>query len=268
MSILTGHVEKSDRFGFPQNKLVDCIPNQVITSKLKFKMQNALLHFQFQIAAPLYIIIGYGYIIFKFLRRPEKDLWDVCGGRDNQHLKVYAVICSLRKDKGWPSFQSWKDGFDHSGNHKTSKVKTEGQNMVRTAPTTIISRASSQDRLQEDMNRVRDYVKDDLFGRVVFVCDGEDAFAEGKPLHKDFMKNCESRITKDAPQNSTETDIKTYMNILWNFLGKEKSYPRWFAMKRSNAYQAMMDKFMSKCGGVMVEYLSRQCLLRLSNFIV
>jgi len=109
-----------------------------------------------------------------------------------------------------------------------------------------MDRALDPDKVEEDKNKVRDYVKEDLFERVVFVW-SKAAFTKDGILHKDFMKNCRSKIADGSLVDASDEDADAYMNFLWNGMVKENCYREWLSHKRSSRYQAVQDKFMSKC---------------------
>lgn len=109
-----------------------------------------------------------------------------------------------------------------------------------------MSRAADPDKLEEDKNKVRDYVKEELFERVVFVWN-KKALDIGGILHEDYIKNCRSKIANGTLVNASDRDAEAYMNVLWNIMVKENRYREWLSHKRSSRYQAVQDKFESEC---------------------
>ena len=64
--------------------------------------------------------------------------------------------------------------------------------MKRQAPATgVLARAGDPAKIEEDKNKVRDYVKDELFEWVIFVWD-KSALQSNGVLHQDYMKNCKA----------------------------------------------------------------------------
>jgi len=119
--------------------------------------------------------------------------------------------------------------------------------MTRQAPATgVLARAGDPAKIEEDKNKVRDYVKDELFERVIFVWD-KAALQPSGVLHQDYMKNCKARLADGKLIDATDSDAETYMNLVWTIIVKENCYQTWLSNKRSNTYQAVQDRFMSKC---------------------
>jgi len=100
--------------------------------------------------------------------------------------------------------------------------------------------------IEENRNKVRDYVKENLFERLVFVWN-KHALEQGEVVHKDFLKNCRPVVANGELVDATDNDAETYMNYLWAVLVKDNSYREWLCQKRSSRYQAMQDKFASEC---------------------
>jgi hypothetical protein len=123
-------------------------------------------------------------------------------------------------------------------------------NMARAAATIpavqVLSRAGSEASIAADKNKVREYVKDELFARVVFIWTKASLAVDGV-LHKDYLRNCRSRIADGALVDVADSDAFPYMNILWKVMVQENSYGEWLAQKRSSRYQAVQDKFESVC---------------------
>jgi len=109
----------------------------------------------------------------------------------------------------------------------------------------VLARAGNPEKVEEDKNKVREYVMDDLFERAPFVGRRSD-LRHGGVLHKDFLKNCRSKIADGALVQATNRDAESYMNTIWSTLVKDNSYSTWLSMKRSSRYQAMQDKFESE----------------------
>jgi len=50
----------------------------------------------------------------------------------------------------------------------------------------------------------------------------------------------------------SDEEAEMYMNLFWNIMTKDGCYNKWMQSKRSNTYQVMQDKFMSKCHSFIV----------------
>jgi len=105
---------------------------------------------------------------------------------------------------------------------------------------------SNDDLVDRDLKIIRDYVKDDLFYKVIFIFK-EDALREGEKLYNDFIKKCTSTVADGCFSLAGEPHrALPYMRFLWSRLLQEKCYKEWVSVKRSNAYQAVQDKFLCK----------------------
>jgi hypothetical protein len=119
--------------------------------------------------------------------------------------------------------------------------------MTRQAPATgVLAHAGDPAKTEEDKNKVCDYVKDELFERVIFVWD-KVALQPNGVLHQDYMKNCKAQLADGKLIDAMDSDAETYMNLVWTIIVKENCYQTWLSNKRSNTYQAVQDLFMSKC---------------------
>ena len=72
------------------------------------------------------------------------------------------------------------------------------------------------------------------------------AVEQGGALYEDYHRNCRPLLADGALVDTDDNDTKSYMEILWTTMTKDNSYREWMSHKRSNAYQAMQDKFMSE----------------------
>lgn len=64
--------------------------------------------------------------------------------------------------------------------------------MTRPASATgVLAHAGDPAKIEEDKNKVHDYVKDELFEWVIFVWDKAVLQPDGL-LHQDYMKNCKA----------------------------------------------------------------------------
>jgi len=117
--------------------------------------------------------------------------------------------------------------------------------MNETDAVSVRDRFNHLSKVREDINIMRDYVKEDLFYRMIFVFKDED-LEEGNRLYRDYMTNCKGILAGKTLNDAPEEEAQAYMKYLWTLMLKEKSYKEWLSVKRSNAYQAVQDKFGSK----------------------
>ena len=127
---------------------------------------------------------------------------------------------------------------------------------------------NNENKIREDLDKVKKYVKDDLFYRVIDVFDDNQLEVDSY-LYKDFMKRCKSIVTGVGGAGEGGGTMQAYMKYLWLQLGKNRSYSKWLSTKRSNCYQSVQDKFFSKYldqGGTQSE--CSPVLLSNASFIV
>jgi hypothetical protein len=110
---------------------------------------------------------------------------------------------------------------------------------------TLQRATASEDLLDSDQRVVRDYVKSELWEKVVFLWSQKSLDREGM-LHKAFLKDCRHLLSGGKLMSASDEDAETYMNILWMRMTKDGCYKVWLGQRRSNTYQAMQDKFESK----------------------
>jgi len=108
-----------------------------------------------------------------------------------------------------------------------------------------LQRAANAQQVKNDVTKVREYVKSNLFEKVVFVWQ-KTALARGGKLHQDYLKNCRALVAEGKLVDMADSEAVTYMNLLWDTMTKDRCYVDWTKTKRSNTYQAMQDKFMSE----------------------
>jgi hypothetical protein len=118
--------------------------------------------------------------------------------------------------------------------------------MTVVEPVNVGSLMSDADGVERDLRLIRGYVKDDLFYKVIFVFN-QKVLEEGEKLHEDFIKNCTSMVANGRLANTVPAESNPYLKFLWYKMLNDKSYKEWVAIKRSNAYQAVQDKFYCKC---------------------
>lgn len=104
---------------------------------------------------------------------------------------------------------------------------------------------NNEAKITGDTREIMRYVKDTLFYRVIDVYDDEKLL-EGAFFHQDFMKNVKPIITGGASVDALNSEWLAYMKYLWTRLSHKKMYKEWLAMKRSNCYQAVQDRFFRK----------------------
>jgi len=94
----------------------------------------------------------------------------------------------------------------------------------------LLTRLANPEHVAADTNKVRKYVKEDLFERVVFVWN-QKALEYGRVLHADFLKNCRLKIADGMLVDATTWEADTYMNGLWSVLVKDKCYTHWLSAR-------------------------------------
>lgn len=100
-------------------------------------------------------------------------------------------------------------------------------------------------KVSGDLRKVRNYVKDDLFFRVVDVYDDKQLKVDSF-LYKDFMTRATRAVMGRGMDDDSNNDTRAYMKYLWTRVTSKKSYNKWLALKRSNAYQSVQDRFFRK----------------------
>ena len=109
----------------------------------------------------------------------------------------------------------------------------------------IVQRTQNENLVKEDINAIRDYVKENLFYKTIHIWD-DVQLKKGGILHGDFMKHCKSLVYNGQLEHAIERDGTVYMDFIWERMVNKKCYRDWFNKKHSNAYQAMQDRFLSK----------------------
>jgi hypothetical protein len=117
--------------------------------------------------------------------------------------------------------------------------------MMLLATSDVLRRASNKELVERDIKVVGNYVRGDLFTRTIFVFDNKQ-LDEGGPLHKDYLKNCQSLLANGTLTDLNDDVVVQYMNIVWARMTKEGQYKAWLSRKRSNAYQALQNSFQSE----------------------
>jgi hypothetical protein len=84
--------------------------------------------------------------------------------------------------------------------------------------------------MKEDKEKVREYVKKELFERVVFLW-SKASLEPGKVLHHDYLKNCRARLADGKLADDVEGVAETYMNLLWGTMVKDKCCHEWLSHK-------------------------------------
>jgi len=108
-----------------------------------------------------------------------------------------------------------------------------------------LQRAANKEQVALDQKKVCSYVKNELFERTVFVWE-KSALDRGGKLHEDYLKNCRKLLADGTLVAMRDEEAELYMNLLWDRMANEQCYIYWLNAKRSNTYQAMQDRFMSK----------------------
>jgi hypothetical protein len=86
------------------------------------------------------------------------------------------------------------------------------------------------EKMKEDKEKVREYVKKELFERVVFLW-SKASLEPGKVLHHDYLKNCRARLADGKLADDVEGVAETYMNLLWGTMVKDKCCHEWLSHK-------------------------------------
>jgi len=94
----------------------------------------------------------------------------------------------------------------------------------------VSTRATDEAKVREDINRVRRYVKEELFYDTIFIWDNEQ-LDEGSHLHSDFLASCKPILANGDLMIAPEKETETYMKFLWTRLMRDKSYRRWLTEK-------------------------------------
>jgi hypothetical protein len=66
--------------------------------------------------------------------------------------------------------------------------------------------------MKEDKEKVREYVKEELFERAVFVW-SKASLEAGGVLHHDFLKNCRARLADGKLADAAKGEAETYMKV-------------------------------------------------------
>jgi hypothetical protein len=109
----------------------------------------------------------------------------------------------------------------------------------------VAARYGDEEKVKEDLNVIGEYVKNDLYYRAVFLWD-DSVLDEGTILHKDFLNNCKPKVANGQLMTEPNAEADAYLKFLWTRMQKDNLYRHWMGLKRSNAYQAVMEKFMSE----------------------
>jgi hypothetical protein len=110
------------------------------------------------------------------------------------------------------------------------------------------ARMSQEDGIQEDINLCKDYVKERLFYKSIFLYSDDD-LKSGSRLYQDYIKEMKPLLAHKCLPGKPEVEATAYLNFVWEKLVNKKCYREWLSLKRSNCYQSVQDKFISKCDG-------------------
>jgi hypothetical protein len=78
------------------------------------------------------------------------------------------------------------------------------------------------------------------------LCGEKTSLDHGGKLHLDYLKNCRALLAYGKLVSMWDDEAVTYMKLLWEVMKKDQSYVSWLALKGSNMYQVMQDRFMSE----------------------
>ncbi len=107
----------------------------------------------------------------------------------------------------------------------------------------LLQRAANTKLVEIDINIIRDYVKDYLFGRVVFLWDKVQLDKSGV-LYNDRIRNCRGKIAEGTLLNVSEEHTMTYMDLVWSQMTQQNIYAKWLSSKWLNVYQVVQKRFM------------------------
>jgi hypothetical protein len=88
-----------------------------------------------------------------------------------------------------------------------------------------MARAGNPESIEKDKDKVRDYVKEKLYERVIFVWK-KSALDQGNMFHRDYMSNCRLIIADRTLVKAADNEAKSYMNFLWAVMVKGQLLPR------------------------------------------
>jgi hypothetical protein len=111
----------------------------------------------------------------------------------------------------------------------------------------LIARMLHAHLVEIDIKKVGKYVKSDLFEQMIFLWDQKALEVDSSMLHKDYITNCKSLVGGSSLIGATDDDAALYMTCLWNKMTERECYKKRMQTKQSNSYQALQDRFMSKC---------------------
>ena len=86
-------------------------------------------------------------------------------------------------------------------------------------------------------------MSDDLFYCSPFIFD--KALEVGAIIHQDYSAKCRNLLSNGCLMTFSDGAAFKYMDALWKSINNRK-YKTWFAIKRSNVYQAMQIQFEGK----------------------
>lgn len=118
-------------------------------------------------------------------------------------------------------------------------------NAAQEAAVWIVERTSNEEELKSDERLVRDWVKNELWEKVVFLWTLK-SLNQGGLLHASYISSCRHLLAKGKLMSMPDVSAINYMNILWDRMTKARSYNAWLGQKRSNTLQALQDRFYSK----------------------
>jgi hypothetical protein len=102
--------------------------------------------------------------------------------------------------------------------------------MMLSAAADVLRRASNKELVECDIKVVGNYVRGNLFTRTIFVFDNKQ-LDEGGPLHKDYLKNCQSLLANGTLTDLNDDAVVQYMNTVWARMTKEGQYKAWLSRK-------------------------------------
>jgi hypothetical protein len=84
----------------------------------------------------------------------------------------------------------------------------------------LLQRAANIKLVEIDINIIHDYVKDNLFARVIFLQDKVQLDKNGV-LYNDYIRNCRGKIADGTLLNVSDEHTKTFLDLVWSEMTKQ-----------------------------------------------
>jgi len=159
-------------------------------------------------------------------------------GNSNPFLEKGPLLRSLLHKTTTKTSKSVQSLHSPAKSCRNTMTEVTGTNDVR-----VLMR--DDDGVKRDLTRVREHVKEELFYKIIFIYNAKQ-LAEGEILDCDFQTNCIEVLSNGMLRRIPLNEAKLHLKFLWMKMMQKKCYQEWIAVKRSNAYQAVQDKFHGK----------------------